>query len=238
MIITIKKPSIKAHILQNYKKSVIKMYCYENGIKLRGNKAELVQNIFEIYGDDCALGDLNWKPVIDTTLFGSHLNEVEKSQVEALKREIYSTMQHGCLNITRNNSFGNINKSTFFKIFQIPREIGQRKHQGWHSNNKKRKIDGVNSKELYLSKNFKNDEDTFDIPEIFESIIQKSYTCFEKNYYNKKMDLFYKEEPRKWRFALIELGISYNVNREKLKFSTCWVRQAYNEREKVWEERC
>jgi hypothetical protein len=165
--VIIEDPSIRTRISKNYKNNDIKIYCYENGIKLGGRKTDLVNRIYRNFGNNCILGNKNWFPKIDTSLFAEPLNEIEDNQLIDLKSEISGTMQHNCVNRTTNCIFGKFYLSTFLKIFYIPEELGERKRQGWHSNNKKRLINGKYSKELFLSKLFKFRE----IPNRLRSII-------------------------------------------------------------------
>jgi hypothetical protein len=106
IIVRVKQPSVRTFICQNYRKKQIKVFCYENGIRVNGNKRDLVQRIYTKYGNDSKLGELNWKPKLDTSLYGKALNIVEESQLFDLKQEIYSTIQHNCVNRTKNCVFG------------------------------------------------------------------------------------------------------------------------------------
>jgi hypothetical protein len=231
------KISTRSHILKNYKKDAIKTFCYENKIRRRGTKQELVERIYQKFGDDCLLNGL-WKPVIDTTLFGTTLNDIDQNQIDFLKREISNTIQHACLNFTTNNIFGIFNLTTFLKIFYIPKEISERSRNGWHSLNLTRLQNGRNIKELWLVKTFQNNFRVATIPFIFNSILKKEYIHYETNYFDKNTNLFLKEKPRHWKCSLIQLEIQYNIERQMLMYSTLWVRQSFNETENKWEERC
>ena len=112
--------------------------------------------------------------------------------------------------------------------------MNERKKSGWRSWKKKRLINGKYIYSIIIKGKYKSEtflEKSFtesNFPKFLKGFETKYYTNYQVYGYNERNKIFRKEDPRKWKFELKELNIKYNINREKLFFSTKFHRTYWN----------